>query len=171
MSLESDTKKALTDFVKRLDSPMPLICNVTSIDLTTLTCYCEPVNGNADITDVRLMAQKSKGFLIIPKLNSVVCVTFIDDSNAYVSMFSEIDEIQLNGENFDGLVKVADLTSKLNALENKVNDLITACASQVVTLAPAGTFPLAGFFSGVTLLTPTTQVDIENVKVKHGNGL
>jgi hypothetical protein len=170
MSLESDIKKALTDFVKRLDNPMPLICKVTSIDLNALTCYCEPVNGDADITDVRLMAQKSNGFLIIPKLNSIVCVTFIDDSNAYVSMFSEIDEIQLNGKNFDGLVKAQQLTNKLNALENKVNALITACGSQVVTLAPSGTFPLANFFTSVTPLTPTMQIDIENIKVKQGDG-
>ena len=61
---------------------------------------------------------------------------------------------------------------KLNNMyvENKLNDLITACSSQVVTLAPSGTFPLASFFTSVTPLIPTQQIEIENQKVKQGDG-
>ena len=116
------------------------------------------------------MANIDNGFLLIPEVNSIVVVSFLSDSSAYVSLVSKVSEIQLNGTNYDGLVKVQELTDKLNNLENKLNDLITACSSQVVTLAPSGTFPLASFFTSVTPLIPTQQTEIENQKVKQGDG-
>jgi len=55
-------------------------------------------------------------------------------------------------------------------LSNKMNDLITACSSQIVTLAPSGTFPLASFFTSVTPLIPTQQLEIENITILQGDG-
>lgn len=166
--------KELRDALKTLTKPnndgYSKVCTVDSVDLVNRTCYCIPINEDADITEVRLMANIDDGFLLIPEVNSIVVVSFLSDSSAYVSLVSKVSEVHLNGTNFDGLVKVQDLTDKLNALENKVNDLITACSSQVVTLAPSGTFPLASFFTSVTPLTPTTQTEIENIKIKQGDG-
>lgn len=166
--------KELRDSLKKLVTPngsaYTKACTVDSVDLVGLTCYCVPLNGDPDIQEVRLMANVDNGFLLVPEVDSIVLVSFLNDSAGYVSMVSKVSEIQLNGSNFDGLVKVQDLTDKLNALENKVNDLITACSSQVVTLAPSGTFPLASFFTSVTPLTPTIQTEIENITVKQGDG-
>ena len=166
--------KELRDSLKRLTTPngnaYSKVCTVDSVDLVNLTCYCIPINDDADITEVRLMANIDNGFLLIPEVNSIVVVSFLSDSSAYVSLVSKVSEIQLNGTNYDGLVKVQELTDKLNNLENKLNDLITACSSQVVTLAPSGTFPLASFFTSVTPLIPTQQTEIENQKVKQGDG-
>jgi hypothetical protein len=116
------------------------------------------------------MANIDNGFLLIPEVNSIVVVSFLSDDSAYVSLVSKVSEVQLNGKNFDGLVKVQELTDKLNALENKVNDLITACSSQIVTLAPSGTFPLAPYFTSVTPLIPTQQLEIENITILQGDG-
>jgi hypothetical protein len=166
--------KELRDSLRKLTTPnsnaYSKVCTVDSVDLVNLTCYCIPINDDADITEVRLMANIDNGFLLIPEVNSIVVVSFLSDSSAYVSLVSKVSEIQLNGTNYDGLVKVQELTDKLNNLENKLNDLITACSSQVVTLAPSGTFPLASFFTSVTPLIPTQQIEIENQKVKQGNG-
>jgi hypothetical protein len=166
--------KELRDSLRTLTTPngnaYSKVCTVDSVDLVNLTCYCIPINDDADITEVRLMANIDNGFLLIPEVNSIVVVSFLSDSSAYVSLVSKVSEIQLNGTNYDGLVKVQELTDKLNNLENKLNDLITACSSQVVTLAPSGTFPLASFFTSVTPLIPTQQIEIENQKVKQGNG-
>ncbi len=168
--MSKELRDALRSLVKPNNDGFSKVCTIDSVDLTTLTCYCMPLNGDADIINVRLMANINNGFLLVPEVESIVVVSFLSDDSAYVSLVSKVSEIQLNGKNFDGLVKVQELTDKLNALENKVNDLITACQSQVVTLAPSGTFPLASFFTSVTPLTPTQQTDIENITVKQGDG-
>jgi hypothetical protein len=168
--MSKDLRDALRSLVKPNNDGFSKVCTIDSVDLTTLTCYCVPLNGDADIINVRLMANIDNGFLLIPEVNSIVVVSFLSDDSAYVSLVSKVSEVQLNGKNFDGLVKVQELTDKLNALENKVNDLITACSSQVVTLAPTGTFPLASFFTSVTPLVPTQQLEIENITILQGDG-
>jgi hypothetical protein len=168
--MSKDLRDALRSLVKPNNDGFSKVCTIDSVDLTTLTCYCVPLNNDADIINVRLMANIDNGFLLIPEVNSIVVVSFLSDDSAYVSLVSKVSEVQLNGKNFDGLVKVQELTDKLNALENKVNDLITACSSQVVTLAPSGTFPLASFFTSVTPLVPTQQLEIENITILQGDG-
>lgn len=168
--MSKDLRDALRSLVKPNNDGFNKVCTIDSIDLTTLTCYCIPLNGDADIINVRLMANVDNGFLLIPEINSIVIVSFLSDDSAYVSLVSKVSEINLNGKNFDGLVKVQELTDKLNALENKLNDLITACNNQIVTLAPSGTFPLAPFFTSVSPLIPTQQIEIENITVKQGDG-
>ena len=168
--MSKDLRDALRSLVKPNNDGFSKVCTIDSVDLTTLTCYCVPLNDDADIINVRLMANIDNGFLLIPEVNSIVVVSFLSDDSAYVSLVSKVSEVQLNGKNFDGLVKVQELTDKLNALENKVNDLITACSSQIVTLAPSGTFPLASFFTSVTPLIPTQQLEIENTTILQGDG-
>lgn len=147
-----------------------LICKVKSVDEANFTCECEPIDGSADFFGVLLNADKKKGFVLVPKVGSFVVVTQMSETTSCVVMVSEVSQVYIAGDENGGLVKVQDLTSKLNALENKVNSLIIACASQVVTLAPSGVFALAPFFTSVTPLIPTQQIEIENTKVKHGNG-
>lgn len=79
-------------------------------------------------------------------------------------------EIMINDGSLGGLVKVSELTTKLNNLENKVNDIVAKFNSHthVLTLTTGtGTAaPTANPVSGT--LTPTEQSEIENEKVKHG---
>ena len=168
--MSKDLRDALRSLVKPNNDGYSKVCTIDSVDLIKLTCYCVPLNDDADIINVRLMANIDNGFLLIPEVNSIVVVSFLSDDSAYVSLVSKVSEVQLNGKNFDGLVKVQELTDKLNALENKVNDLITACSSQIVTLAPSGTFPLAPYFTSVTPLIPTQQLEIENITILQGDG-
>ena len=145
------------------------VCKVSNINTTKYTCTCTPIDGTPEFYGVLLNANGVKGFVLIPKENSFVILTQTSDTTSFVSMVSEVQQVYLNGDNEDGLVTVKSLKTKLNDLESKVNDLILACSSQVVTLAPSGTFPLASFFTGVTPLTPTQQSEIENPKIKHGS--
>jgi hypothetical protein len=78
-------------------------------------------------------------------------------------------EIKLNDGSLGGLVKVIQLTQKLNNLENKVNQLITAYNTHVHTGVTTGAGSSAVTPSTVSgALTPTNRVDIENDLVKHG---
>ena len=104
----------------------------------------------------------------MPKVESDVLVLFSKNNNPFIVQYSEVENYVLNGTDFGGMVKVIELTEKINNLEKKLNDLITACSNQIVTLAPSGTFPLAPYFTSVTPLIETQQSEIENTIIKHG---
>ena len=173
MSVDS-IKKAIREIAKTGDEVYSIVCKVDSVDTSAKTCDCAPIDGRADLLGVRLMAQNQTGFLILPKVNSVVVVTMINGFTGYVAMFSEVDEIQLNGDNYDGLVLIAKLITKLNNLENLVNSLVTKynthihVATDSVTFAPVTVVPTVAIES--TVLTPTLQAELENITVLHGNG-
>lgn len=171
MSTETEIIKALGRFVENRIPDKDIVCTVSSVDTTELTCVCSPVNGNADIVDVRLMTIASNGFLIIPAVSSKVTVSFLDNSSGYVSQFSTISEIQLNGDTYAGLVKIADLVTKLNNLENKLNSLLNVFTAWVPVANDGGAALKALTVPPVTTnLTVTVQANLENTTVKHGNG-
>jgi len=174
-------KGKLKDAIKKLSAlsgeQYCVVCTVDSVDLVENTCELTPVNGDADLQAVRLLSNNNKGFLIIPKVGSVVIASFLNDAVAYVSMFSEVDEIQLNGAGFLGIVKVTELVQKLNALEAIANQLIVAknlIASAAVSSpgTPVTNATLAAFITGITVMpvTPTVVNNLQNTTVKHGNG-
>lgn len=146
-------------------------CTVDSVNTTNKTCDCLPLNGDADLLEVRLIADDKTGILITPTVGSVVIVTMINKMTGYVSMFSEVDSIALNGESFDGLVKVKELTTKINTLENDINTLKAAFSSWVTVPNDGGAAlkAIAATWYGSSL-TPTVQTDIENTTIKHGDG-
>jgi hypothetical protein len=66
------------------------------------------------------------------------------------------------------MVKVGDLVSKMQQVEGKVNDVLTALQGVVIPLAPSGTYSFAPIFSPITTINPLTQQsDLENTKVQH----
>ena len=172
---KNEVAAALTEFVtaksKGNDS---LVCKVISVDLPTNTCYCEPINGDSEIQNVKLTTNitgAGVGFLLIPKINSLVVVSFLDNSSAQVSMVAEVDEVNINGKTLGGLVKVIDLTTKLNNLENKVNALITGISGWVPVPNDGGAalkVALTAWLS--SSLTPTVRANIENILIKQGDG-
>jgi hypothetical protein len=106
----------------------------------------------------------------------VVIITQLSDATAYVSMVSEVDEIYLAGDANGGLVKVEVLKTALNNLQTEINTLKTTLVTNLTAMGVAlsavdggVTTAQAGVLSGTTL----PQIDIsqiENNKVKHGNG-
>lgn len=161
--------RAIVDTNKEINC---VVCTVDSVDVTKKTCYCLPIDeSKADIVGARLMADNKTGFFLVPKVGSIVIVSYISNELTYVSMFSEVDEIQLNGDNFGGLVKIQELIDKLNNLENAFNQ----------HLALYNTHTHAGVTSGgsstaipsavdTNVLTPTVKTELENKTVNHGNG-
>jgi beta-mannanase len=81
----------------------------------------------------------------------------------------EDGKMTLNDGAMGGLVKVIELTQKLNALENKVNSLLAAYNAHVhsgVTTGPGSSGPTPSQVTGT--LTPTQRADIENDKIVQG---
>lgn len=68
------------------------VCTVKSVD--GLVCDVEPINGDAPILDVRLVADETENkFILVPKVGSIVIVQFLTKEAAYVSMVSQISQV------------------------------------------------------------------------------
>lgn len=78
-------------------------------------------------------------------------------------------KIQFNDGAFDGLVKVAELTDKLNTIEDSINALKQVFSSWTPVPQDGGAALKAavGTWAGQQL-QPTQQSQIENTKVTHG---
>ncbi len=147
---------------------------VTSVNGNT--CNVSPLNGGAEIPDVKLITNSGNGLVITPAINSIVEVVKDGPFTAFVAQYSEIESITLdvsttiviNGGANDGLVNVNDLVTKLNNLENKVNDLITYTATHTHTGVTTGAGTSGTSATPVTgTLTPTTANEIEDPNVTH----
>ena len=147
---------------------------VVSVDTVARTCVVQPIDG-AVYSDVKLQGLNgsTNGFCPIPSVDSWVIVTFFNRNQGFITAYTDLDSINSNVAQITfnngsvGMAKTDVLVSKINELETQVNNLLTALRSVVITLAPAGTFPIAPFFSTFNPLTPTQQADIEDKTIKH----
>lgn len=173
MSEKSKSISALVEIIKNKSGfNNPIVCTIKSVDTLTKTCYCVPVGDYAEIPKTKIIPDSTKdGFIIYPKVNSVVIVAFTAEGLPYISMVSEVDEIHLAGVNYGGLAKTDDVKTRLNNIETKVNQLITAMAAWVVVPNDGGAAlkTAAAAFYGSSL-TATTQGMISSTKVFHGDG-
>lgn len=142
------------------------------------------MNGDADIFGVRLQTDinATVGLQMKPKVGSNVIIGFINKSAAYLIMSSEVEEfeivigntsfkmngttIEMNGGSFDGLIKIAALTTKLNSLVTEVtamkNDyLIHTHSVPALGISLVPTVPFVGNFSQFS------KSDFEDTTVKH----
>lgn len=162
-----------------------IVGEIIAIDETARTCDVKPTNGDAEIYGVRLQsdANSTDGFVLIPTINSIGIVTFINRTTGILSVCNKIDKmivkseieinidcekITFNGGSNDGLIKINDLITKLNAVENDLNDLKTVLSTWVPVPQDGGASlkTASASWSGATI-TPTQKTDIENDKIKH----
>ncbi|MBI9055526.1 MAG: hypothetical protein JEY96_17010 [Bacteroidales bacterium] len=179
-------KNEIAEAIKELAglALMPFIIGkVESVD--GRTCTVNPVDGGAAIENVRLNAYTdgNKGIVITPKKDSFVIVGMLDEVDAMVLMSDEVEiieaiiantsfkmsdgEMLFNGGGNGGLIIVANLVDKMNAIESKLNDVINTLKTVTIPLAPSGTYPLATDFGDMTVLSETSTSDIENEDIKH----
>lgn len=165
----SDIKRLIQSLAdtKGVDTVKLLQCSVDSVDLEKRTCRVTTITGSAGVTfDAQLSAGVADGTLAEPAVDSMVYVLMSISQLPFVVQYSDIVSYVFLGGEYGGLVKVVELTEKLNNLENKVKDIILKYN--------ALTMPVSGSTAGpptvliVDDLTPTQRADIENVKIKHG---
>lgn len=133
-------ERRLADNIKRL-SPTSMWMTqgeVTSTDGIT----CSVKIGDAEFDGVRLRAsltENEKNMLVVPKVGSSVVLGCVAGNlnTMVVLQVDEIDKIVINGGELGGLVKIQELTDKLNALVDQFNNHThTLPTGAVVT--PAG---------------------------------
>lgn len=181
------SKKDVSIAIKKLanvDDIKIHICKVNSISGST--CDCTPINGNAPLKKVRLNSDINSdlGLVVTPTKDSVVIVCEINKTDSFVSVYSEIEsisvkigsstlfikdgEVTINGGDNEGLVKVKELTERLNKVETSINDLKNIFLSWIVTPQDGGAALKLALASWYGLqLELTQQSQIENTKVTH----
>lgn len=193
INTDEATKQAIRTSIKKiagmynLDIVEIINCTVVSVDKPKRKCVVKPLSGKSDtnIENVGLMMEVNDGEFKIPAVDSTVGVVISTLVDPYLIGWSDLDEwyivigtttvdilngsIKFGDGSFDGLAKVADLTTKLNNLENKVNTIITNFNTHThlgVTVGSGVTGTTASVVVGT--LTPTQQAEIENPDITHG---
>ena len=146
-----------------------IACRVTEVredDVRGWVVDCEPINESATLLDVRLQANKGGQILITPAVDSVVYVIKEDESNAFVSMYSTVDNIIFLGGDNGGVPISQSISDKLNVLE----DRITGHQHQYIPY-PGGAagppVPTTPDTASNPSITPTTPEDLENNLFLH----
>lgn len=184
MTPEEKLKQQFKQLGKRQAFVFP--CSVISVDKDNRTVELKDL---FDITypDVRLKSaiKSSDDVIVYPAVDSTVLVVCIGDkeNDLLVISFSEVEEIegkigeitflanadgiQLNGDDFGGLVKAPELKTQVDKNTQLLESIKTAFNSWVTSPADGGAAlkTLSAQFVGL----PTADLNnIENPKVKHG---
>lgn len=152
-----------------------LFASVVSVDATEKTCEVLTLADEMTLFDIRLIANNGDGILITPSVNSIVGVCMINEVEGFVALYSQVDSIQYGDGSFDGLIKIGQLVTKINEIENLLTSLISNFNSHIhTTTATIGSSPTPGVISATTStesgsLTNTTQTELENENITHGN--
>jgi hypothetical protein len=118
------------------------------------------VNSSGDVSK-----KDPSGFVLVPVAGSQVVVTFLNQSDAFISMFSQIDKVFIKsnictfntGDN-GGLVNINDLVSELNGLVNELGQELIKIQTGIVGAGGA-------YSPGV--LSQFKASDFEDDTVKH----
>ena len=150
------------------------VAKVVSVEGETCTVSYQGL----EFSDVRIASvvnSNAKNMLIKPKKDSYVLLCDLSNGklrDLAVLSFSEIDTITINGGNLGGLIKIQELTDKLNKFINEVNSLVSTFNSHThTTNATVGATVVVG-----TIYSPATPAsnvssfnksDYEDEKIKH----
>ena len=164
-----------------------IVCTVTAVDTKARTIDAQPIDDGAPLLAVNLQANQDAevGLVLFPRIGSYVVVGMLDGYAAGVVLLTEDVEsilatvgnmsiemteegIKLNGGDLGGMVKVEDLTTRLNAIEDDINNLKNAMANAPITPQDGGAAFKAGMTSwyGATL-RKSQRSDYENERVKQ----
>lgn len=146
------------------------VCKVISVDLQERTCEVEPLSGGANIPGCRLQAamDQATGMLLVPAVDSFVVVTWLNKNAAYVSLCSDLDEIQLNGDQYGGLVIYDRLKSEIDK-NSQFLDQLKQILDSWVPVAQDGGAALKTAWTAISSTVQTADLtDITNDTVKHG---
>lgn len=153
---------------------------VLSVDKDNDTCVVQ-ADDEPELSGVKLktmIGTSTYKLIVYPLVGSYVTVSRLHnlEMEAYVSQVSEVDEIvtnceqiTFNGGTNEGLVKVVELTARINAIETKVNDVISKFNGHVHSGVTTGPGSSAVTPQQITSgnLSQTDKNQIQNPKIKH----
>ena len=170
---------------------------VTDVDTTKYTCTCSPISGDSTttFTNVNLSANNNKGFIPLPALQSTVlvavsiknnppyligwdllqgliCIVQNTNDGSISQLIIQNGIVQINDGSYGGLIQIDQLVTKINNIENLLNEFIGTYNTHTHLYAPGPGTPAptdAPVSTESNTIAPTTQrSDLENTKVTHG---
>lgn len=153
----------LSEAIKKLAGGQTTCLNgeIISVDKTEMTC--EVSFGDEDSVVASLVCgDKKKGIVQVPKVGSNVVVMFYSPTVAFVVMVDEVDEILINGGENGGLVKIDELTEKINELIDAFNQHTHSVATTGSAAAQSGTAAVI-----VNSFTKLDKSSYEDKTIKH----
>ena len=187
MSGPANIKDLIQNLANEGGSSSPIPAKVLSVDMVARTCDVQPVDGSADIYDVRLQVSEGNdaGVLIVPLVGSFVLIVFASETLAFVAcgeqhekILIDCDEVTYNGGDLGGLFiapkTIAELVKTVARIEAIVAALTTFASTQSAAAGPAPLTPLAAGFATLTSAIsalPTggaySEVNLIDDKIKH----
>ena len=140
-------REMIQAMAKSGNSPV-LLCRVTAVDEAGRLVDVDPVNGDAEILDVRLQLTEGNdaGAVAIPKTGELVLVLMVTEELGFVLLSDQITryaiDVATTHFRFDdkGLAissAAADFKTEINALIDLVDELLTTLQTfQVISAAP-----------------------------------
>lgn len=154
----------------QVDTLIFIDVEVDSVDPDAMTCQGTAITGptgNA-IADIRLMSSVDDGVLLLPTEGSTISVLMSTFAGPIMVGWSGLDKIILFGGDLGGLVKVVELTEKLNNLEKAYNDLVEKFNAHTHNVTAVGSPTGPNIAPEGTTLTLTVRTDIENPNITQG---
>ena len=145
-----------------------IICKVSEV--SGEVAELAPLNGDASLFDVKLLAGTSATpLLITPVVGSTVIATFLSKDTAFVSLYSEIESVQIMGDQFGGLIKIEELIKNLDKLTARVDGIIDAINNGVPIPTDGGVGLQTTIKVALALLIDKENfTTMENENIKHG---
>lgn len=183
---ENEIAKSIREIAKAFSNKDSLFAaKVKSVEART--CTVLPVSGGAELPNVRLNSdiENEVGLIITPKLQSVVLVLSISNTDALVIMFSEIEKMSLivgnsqidinndeiifnKGANNSYLTDINKLVSKLNQIETQINNLKTIFTAWVPVPMDGGAILKAATAAWAAQPIVATQImELKDNSIKH----
>jgi hypothetical protein len=147
-----------------------IYAKIKDVNTSKETCTVTTLLDDMDLFDIRLTGEGLGGVLYIPKIGSVVGVNLINETDGYITMFSELTSIKIGDGTNGGLVKITDLVTKINNIENDINNLKNIFSAWVTVPNDGGAALKAAASTWyASQITNTNVNDIENNTIQHGN--
>ena len=153
------------------------MATVTAVD--TLNYTCDVVNDDDEELPGILYKSVSGGTIDVvfePAINSRVLIMALDESDqlvvlkcgAVANIYINCPNIIFNNGTLGGLVKVVDLVSKLNILEQDLNAIKTVFNTWVPVPSDGGAaLKTAAAVWANKSITATVKANLENTKIKQ----
>tara|TARA_R110001599_G_scaffold59814_2_gene166249 strand:+ start:1305 stop:1808 length:504 start_codon:yes stop_codon:yes gene_type:complete len=158
----------IRQLAKQEEEIYSLPCKVVSIsnDLAEL----QPLNGDPNLLGVKLISGAADFPLkITPIIDSVVIATFLSKDTAFISLYSEVQNVEIRGDQYGGIVKAEELINNLAKLTARVDGIISAINNGVAVPQDGGTALQTTIKAALaTLVDKENFSTIKNENVTHG---
>lgn len=153
-----------------IEGRIPLVntwCKVKALSAQT----CDVDFEDLTIEGILLGFDKS-GLIVYPVVGSTVLVGFVDKSktNGVVLMTTQTERIEIMGSVNKGLVKVDVAKNNMEQLKAYCEAMKTATATALASIDVLLGTTTSTVFNSAMSAAVINLADMENEKVKHGNG-